>query len=228
MPRIARAAHGGGVYHVLNRGNGRARLFHKDADYDAFLNILGQVRQAVPEVRVLAWCLMPNHWHLILHPRIDGVLSRFMLRLSTTHVRRHFAHYHTTSGGHLYQGRFKSFPIQDDHHLLVACRYVEANALRAGLVEGAERWKWSSLWATERGGAKDQRPDAWPIARPRDWLRKVNAIMTKPELERLHESLKRGRPFGSEAWVLRTAEKLGLQFTLRDRGRPKKAVSHEK
>jgi putative transposase len=117
---------------------------------------------------------------------------------------------------------------QDDYHLLTALRYVEANALRAGLVERAERWKWSSLWAVQRGGEKDQRPDAWPIARPRDWIKKVNAVMTKPELQQLRDSLKRGRPFGDEAWMRRTADTLGLQFTLRDRGRPKRGENEEK
>jgi putative transposase len=228
MPRVARSSAGGVIYHVLNRGNGRAKLFHKDGDYEAFLKILQQVREAVPEVGVLAWCLMPNHWHLILHPQADGVLSRFMLRLSTTHVRRHFAHYHTTSGGHLYQGRFKSFPIEEDYHLLVACRYVEANALRAKLVDRAERWRWSSLWATERGGRHDPRPDAWPISRPRNWVEKVNAVVSKPEVEQLQESFKRGAPFGSEAWTRKTADLLNLQFTLRPRGRPRKVADARK
>jgi len=97
MPRTGRAAAGGVIYHVLNRGNGRSRLFHKEADYDAFLGLLGQVRQVVP-LRLLAWCLTPNHWHLVLWPSHDGQLSRFMLRLSTAHVRRHHAHYHTPCG----------------------------------------------------------------------------------------------------------------------------------
>ena len=102
-------------------------------------------------MRVLSWCLMPNHWHLVLWPREDGQLSRFMLRLCTAHVRRHFAHYQTSCGGHLYQGRFKSFPVQDDFHFLTVCRYVEANALRANLVGRAQDWRWGSLWAWERG-----------------------------------------------------------------------------
>jgi putative transposase len=145
-PALAGGAPGGKVYHILNRGNGRCRLFHNDADCQAFERLVADVREAVP-VHLLAWCLVPNHWHLALFPAEDGQLSRFMLRLSTAHVRRHFAHYHTTSGGHLYQGRFKSFPVQDDGHFLTVCRYVEANPLRAGLVERAGKWRWSSLWA---------------------------------------------------------------------------------
>ena len=220
MPRTGRAAAGGVIYHVLNRGNRRSRLFHKEADYDAFIRLLGQVREAAP-LRVVAWCLMPNHWHLVLWPKDDGQLSRFMLRLSTAHVRRHHAHYHTAGGGHLYQGRFKSFPVQSDEHFLTVCRYVEANALRAKLVERAEGWQWGSLWAT-RQKAADFRPDEWPLPRPADWTRTVNAAIAKDELELLRTSVKRGRPFGSEPWVRRTAEKLGLSFTLRHRGRPRK------
>jgi putative transposase len=146
MPRVGRAAAGGVIYHVLNRGNGRQRLFHKPQDYDAFVRLLAEVKEALP-VRVLSYCLMPNHWHLVLWPHRDGELSRFILRLATAHVRRHFAHYHNTSGGHLYQGRFKSFPVQEDRHFLTVCRYVEANPIRANLVKRAEEWKWSSLRA---------------------------------------------------------------------------------
>jgi putative transposase len=241
MPRIARGAPGGQVYHVLNRGNGRKRLFHKPADYAAFQDLLFEVAEAVP-VRILAWCLMPNHWHLVLWPRADGQLSNFMLRLTTAHVRRHHAHYHTSAGGHLYQGRYKSFPVQDDLHFLVLCRYVEANPLRAGLVErDAARWRWSSLWAAAghpagRGrtgaakgadGASPHQPAPWPVERPADWPAVVNAALPKPDLERVQASVRRGRPFGADAWVHRTAERLGLQFTLRDRGRPKKKMTEK-
>ena len=125
MPRKLRNSRGGLAYHVMNRGNGRAAIFHKPADYEAFLGMLAQVRQAEPGVRVLGFCLMPNHWHLVLWPKADGQLSRFVQRLATTHVRRHHAHYHVQAGGHLYQGRFKAFPIQEDEHLLSVLRYVE-------------------------------------------------------------------------------------------------------
>jgi putative transposase len=148
MPRVGRIAPGGVIYHVLNRGNGRRQVFLKDGDYLAFIKLLAQVREAVP-VDLLAYCLMPNHWHLVLRPAADGDLSKFMLRLTTAHVRRHYAHYHDTAGGHLYQGRFKNFPIEEDPHLLTVLQYVEANALRARLVRRAENWKWGSLYARE-------------------------------------------------------------------------------
>src|SRR5260221_11811046 len=141
MPRQRRQAPGGMIYHCLNRGNGRQRLFHKPADYEAFITILGQAMDRTP-VDLLSYCLMPNHWHLVLRPAGDADLASFMRWVGVTHVRRHHAHYHTRGGGHLYQGRFKSFPAQDDRHLLTVLRYVEANALRARLVDRAEDWRW--------------------------------------------------------------------------------------
>src|SRR5688572_216521 len=168
MPRIGRVAPGGMIYHVLNRGNGRQRLFRKPADYDAFIELLPRVREAVPGVRVLGYCLMPNHWHLALWPRKDGELSSFMLRLQTAHVRRHFAHYPEAGagGGHLYQGRFKNFPVQDDHHLLTLLRYVESNPLRAGLARDPGDWAWCS-YAARRTAAGAALLHPWPVDRPR-------------------------------------------------------------
>ena len=119
-------------------------VFHKDQDFQAFLDMIAQasLRQPMP---ILAYCLMPNHFHLVLWPRHDGDISRWVHWLLTTHVRRYQKHYH--SSGHVWQGRFKSFPIQEDDHLRVVLRYVERNPLRAGLVERAEDWRWSSLHA---------------------------------------------------------------------------------
>ncbi len=88
---------------------------------------------------------MPNHWHFVLRATEDGGMSDFLRWVSLTHTMRLHAHYHTTGEKHIYQGRFKSFPVQDDAHFLTVCRYVERNALRAGLVARAEDWKWGSL-----------------------------------------------------------------------------------
>lgn len=130
-------APGGLVYHVLNRANGRLPIFEKNEDYEAFERVLAQAVQRV-DIRLLAYCVMPNHWHLVLWPRVDGDLSRFVGWLTLTHTQRWHAHRHTTGSGHLYQGRFKSFPVQTDEHFLAVCRYVERNPLRAGLVSRAE------------------------------------------------------------------------------------------
>src|SRR5690348_16103632 len=117
MGRPLRVSQGGFVYHVLNRANARLPLFHKDSDYAAFERILAEAKARVP-MRVLAWCVMPNHWHLVLWPEADGCLSRFVGWLSLTHAQRWHTHYGNSGTGHIYQGRFKSFPIQEDNHFL--------------------------------------------------------------------------------------------------------------
>jgi putative transposase len=222
MPRSGRIAAGGIIYHVLNRGNGRGRLFHKPADYEAFLGIVQQVKAILP-VKVLGYCLMPNHWHFVLRPEHDGDLSRFMLRLTTTHVRRRFAHLQHAAGGHLYQGRFKNFPVEQDMHLLTLLRYVEANPLRAKLARRAGDWKWSSFSA--RGlSAPAGLLDPLPLDLPTDWPELVQQRWEAEELDAVRECLKRGRPFGSSTWVHKTAARFGLGFTLRPRGRPRRST----
>jgi putative transposase len=145
VPRRPRIATGGYVYHALNRAVGRSTIFEKDDDYAAFEAVLEEAREQV-DTRLLAFSVMPNHWHLVLWPREDGDLSDYMGWLTNTHTRRwHLAH-GTVGTGPLYQGRFKSFPIQEDEHFFTVCRYVERNALRANLVTSAEQWRWSSLW----------------------------------------------------------------------------------
>jgi len=137
MPRAPRADEAGGLYHALNRGNARAQIFEKPADYDAFERIVGEGLKLY-DLQVFSYQLLPNHWHLVLRPNRDGEMSRFLRWITATHTMRYHAHYHTSGEGHIYQGRFKSFPLQDDGHFLTVCRYVERNALRAGLVARAE------------------------------------------------------------------------------------------
>ncbi len=137
MPRNPRVAPPGFAYHVLNRAVGHARLFRSKKDYAAFERVLGEARErfATP---LLAWCVMPNHWHLVLWPQKVGELSEFMRWLTVTHTQRWHASHRTSGTGPLYQGRFKSFPIEQDDHLLTVVRYVERNALRASLVTRAK------------------------------------------------------------------------------------------
>src|SRR5262249_12848097 len=120
----------------------------------------------------------------------------------------------------------KSFPVQNDDHLLTVCRYVERNALRAGLVARAEEWAWSSLWQRESGPPEaSEWLTAWPVARGADWLRWVNRAQTPGELEALRRCVQRGQPFGSESWVRRTVARLGLAVAMRPRGRPRKQAA---
>jgi putative transposase len=196
-------------------------LFDKDGDFLAFLKLLEEGRQR-HNMRLLSYCLMSNHWHLVVWPRDDHDLSAFMQWVSTTHVRRWREHRHNVGEGHLYQGRFKSFPIQRDIHLLTVLRYVEANPLRASLVARAEQWPWSSLGRGLSSGDTFVQLSAWPVERATNWLEKVNATPTQMEVEQIRLSVRRGRPFGQAAWVEKTAQALGLQSTLRDPWRPAK------
>lgn len=215
-------APGGIAYHVLNRAVARMPIFRKAADYDAFERILAEAMQRHP-TRLLAYCIMPNHWHLVLWPRKDGELTAFVRWLTHTHVMRWHAHHHTAGTGHLYQGRFKSFPIERDSHLLTVCRYVERNALRAGLVRKAQSWQYNSLWRRENGDAQSRAILAdWPVRRPRKWVAIVNQPQSREELEALRKCVARGAPFGSSGWQRRIATRLSLSHTLRRRGRPKK------
>ena len=221
MPRVARAAPGGSVFHVLNRANGRLTLFRKDEDYLAFDRLLLEAHARTP-TRLLDWCLMPNHWHMVIWPRRDGELTEFLRWLTLTHAQRWKNAHDAVGHGHLYQGRFKSFPVERDGGLSTVLRYVQRNPLRAGLVARAERWRWGSCRVRLHGPAELAGLLAdWPIDTPRDWLSWVNAPQTDAEVAALRESVRRGRPFGRDDWVRRTAARLGLGHTMRPPGRPK-------
>jgi len=221
MPRRARISTGGLAYHILNRRVGRLGLFDKPADYMAFEKILNEAHERTA-IRIAAYCLMPNHWHLVLWPRDDGELSEVMRWITVTHTQRWHAHRQSFGSGPVYQGRFRSFPVQTDEHFLTVARYVERNAVRAKLVKRAEQWQWSSLWRWAQGDPKLLAfLSDWPVKRPRQWVGWVNRPETASELEDLRCSAQRGRPFGSQGWVVRIAKRLSLESTLRPRGRPK-------
>jgi putative transposase len=220
MPRRARQAVGGLVYHVLNRGAGRMLLFGRPGDYDAFERVVAEAQALVP-VRVFAYCLMPNHWHLLVQPRADGELSRFMFWLTMTHVQR-WRHARKLVGlGPLYQGRFKAFATEDDLHFLTVARYVERNALRAGLAPRAENWRHGS--AAARLDPKDHPITLaeWPVPRPVNWLTLLNGRQPEAEEEAVTTRIRSGRPYGSATWESTTADRLGLRPP-RPRGRPPK------
>jgi putative transposase len=243
MPRYARKVVDEGIYHVLNRGNGRMRIFHKAGDFGAFIKLLEEGRRRVG-VRIFGYCLMDNHWHLVVWVRRGQDLSRFVGWVCSTHVRRWREHRGSGGEGHLYQGRYKSFLVQRDAHFLTLMRYVESNPLRARMVKRAEDWRWSSIGADgggDRGGSGGEKSRnvplnsaeasaeggvrlelaEWPVERPRNWLEILNEPMREEEVERVRVSLKRGRPFGGEKWVKRVVGRLGLEWTVRDPWRPK-------
>ena len=208
------------MYHVLNRANGRLRIFKKAGDFAAFEAILAEGAQRF-RMRILGWCLMSNHWHLVLWPRKDGDLSAFMQWVTMTHSQRWHAAHATAGMGHVYQGRFKSFPVQSGAYYAALLRYVESNPLRAGLVQSSSEWPWSSL-AVRLGAEKEGLvPSKGPIKLPDNWAALVDLLPGETDLATIENCLRRGCPCGPDAWVKRTAARLELESTLRPRGRPR-------
>jgi putative transposase len=216
VARCRRTSVGGYCYHAINRGNQKKEVFHDRGDYARFMLLIARACERVP-MRLLAWCLMPNHFHLVLWPHDDGDMSRWMHWLLTSHVRWHHKKYETS--GRIWQGRFKSFPIQQDEHLMTVERYVERNPLRAGLVRRAEEWTWSSLGPWLTGDERSLLHDG-PVSRWNEWLRFVSEPRSQTELDQVRNSVNREAPFGDEDWTLATAARLDLAWTLRGQGRP--------
>ncbi|MDZ4782993.1 MAG: transposase [Planctomycetia bacterium] len=229
MPRRARSLVGGYPYHVLNRANGRLRLFKKEEDFAAFDAVVRQTLERVP-LRLLGFCVMSNHWHFVVWPRRDEgpLVSEFFRLLTVTHSRRWHAHRRTSGMGHVYRGRFKAFPVEADEHLLTVLRYVERNALRAGMVARAEDWRWGSLWLRVHGSPDEQAilTDP-PVKLGRDWPEQVNRPQTDGEVAALRRSVNRGQPYGGDVWRARTIRRLGLEHTVRSQGRPRKTSLEE-
>jgi putative transposase len=194
---------GGLCYHVMNRGNERQAIFHDDNEYTSFMQLLQRVRKQQP-IRILALCLMPNHFHLCLYPHNDGDLGRFMQRVTTAHVSQFRRTY--PGVGHVWQGRFKAFAAQDDAHLMNVLAYIERNPVRAGLAERAEQWEWSSAFvrlqpieATRNSVVLDD----WPVPRPADWLERINRSEREDVLAAIRKCALRDAPYGSAEWIAR-------------------------
>ncbi|UCC39536.1 MAG: transposase [Candidatus Aminicenantes bacterium] len=224
MPRGARGLSEGSIYHVLNRGNGKQEVFHKDQDFVVFIRIMKEAKKRYP-LNIFAYCLMPNHFHIVLKPNRANHLSNWIQLLMTSHVRRYHNHYQTN--GHIWQGRYKNFIIQRDEHLLTVLRYVEANPIRAGLVSSARDWLWSShneRICDEIDGIVDNPP----IDLPSDWARYVDEPLRYTELGKLHQSVNRQSPYGNAEWQREMIVQLGLQHTIRPRGRPKKEADADR
>lgn len=222
MARKPRIAPGGIVYHVLNRAAGKIRFLKRDKDFLALENMIIEAHQRHP-LNIHAYCLMGTHWHFVVLPREDGDLTAFFRWLAHTHAMRWRVSHRTVGYGPLYQGRFKSFPVQQDEtHFLNVCRYVERNALTAGLVKHAEHWRWSSLWAREHGTEELKAVlSPWPVRRRANWAQFVNDPITQTEMQRLDVCVDRGQPFGNENWTRRMVNRLHLQHTSRREGRPR-------
>ena len=222
MPRQARIAVANTVYHVINRANGRQTIFHSEEDYRHLEDLL-QEAVDLTGMRLLGYCIMPNHWHLVLYPSTDTQMAEFMGWLTNTHTRQYRTRTRTIGYGHLYQDRYKSFPVQNDKHLVDLIRYVEQNPLRARLVKRSEDWRWSSLYRREKGTAREKKLlSVLPTKLPHNYLTSVNQILTDDTLEEIRYAVNKGKPYGGMTWVERMIEKFNLMHTTRGPGRPKK------
>jgi Transposase and inactivated derivatives len=220
MGRVPRVDVGGEVYHVINRANARMQIFFKEEEYQLLEQIFKDGLKKY-DMRILAYCIMPNHFHLVLHPKADGDLQRFMQWVTLTHTQRWHAQHESTGTGHLYQGRYKSFLIEQGRHLLTVIRYVERNPLRAKLVKQIINWQYSSLY--QRLQPKTFLAP-WPIDKPKDYLEFVETPLTASELETTRYSVNRGKPLGTETWTNKMLDRHNLTITTRERGRPKKGT----
>lgn len=197
MPRRPRIGTAGQIFHVINRGVRKSPLFDTDAQYRAFEELLCEARERTP-VKLHTFCLMSNHFHLVATPQKDGQLSEFMRWLTVTHARRRHIQKDTLGTGAVYQGRFRAFRVQNDQHFLRVCRYVERNALRAGLVDRAEKWRWSGLWHHCRNSNLFV-ADPWPVPRPPDWVSLINVIDS--DVEAIRASVRSSTPYGATEWA---------------------------
>jgi putative transposase len=197
MPRRARTTPGGYCYHVINRGNNRQEVFHTESDYLCFVEAMQRTEQIL-RIRLLAYCLMPNHFHLVVWPVAEGDLSHWMQRVMSTFNHRYRKDH--PGCGHLWQGRFKSIPVQENDHLCRVIRYVERNPLRGGLVEQSEDWQWSSLKRSSGPGDSHWLTEP-PVKRPGDWIDIVNRTDNEAELAAIRGRVEADEPYGEEGWL---------------------------
>lgn len=180
MPRPPRDIPDDCVLHIINRRNDRQLLFAKPLDYQQFLSLLSHAKSKHP-VRIIAYALMPNHWHLVIWVESSTQISLFMHWLTGTHAARVRWQTRTVGEGHVYQGRYRAFLIDGEARYFRLLQYVEANPLRARLVRRAEDWRWSSL--EERLGRLRGLVEPGPIGLPLRWTDIVNGPLSREDLE---------------------------------------------
>ncbi|MCK9344994.1 MAG: transposase [Candidatus Pacebacteria bacterium] len=224
MSRNARVDVGGEIYHVINRANGRFKIFDEDKDYKLFEQLLLETKE-LNGMRILAYVIMPNHWHLVLYPKNDGDLGVFMQRLTNAHTRKVHAKTGTNGNGHLYQGRYKSFLVDSENYLLSVIKYVERNPVRAKLVISCEDWEWGSAYFRLARKRKNvELIDLPPINLPIDYKQWINAPEKQDEVDTIRISVNKSVPYGGEGWVEKMVVKHKLESTLKSPGRPKKRI----
>jgi putative transposase len=206
MPRPQRRYRQGEIHHVINRANERETLFFDEGDYRTFIDLLAHAVSRA-NLGLAGYCVMPNHWHLVIVTSGHRDLSRGMQWLTGTHAQRWSRSHPRRGPGHVYQGRFKSTPVQYGINLCRLLRYVERNALAAGLVSRAEAWQWGSAFQRHRGAGD---PPLLPqtFLPPDQWLEHVNAPVIDREIG---NAIRRNLPIGDSDWIAARREELRIR-----------------
>lgn len=221
MARSARVDVGGQIYHVINRAIMRLQIFNTPEDYSLFLKLLRDA-QELTGIQVLAYCVMPNHWHLLLCTKNDGELSLFMHALTNSHTRIVHTSTKTVGTGPLYQGRYKSFLVENDRHFLTVFKYIERNAVRAGLSLTAEEWRWGSSWLRTHGTSLQKKLLAdTPVGLPGSYIVWVNIPDKEDDIQSIRVSVNKGTPYGRTSWIEQMVDRHQLTTTVRGVGRPR-------
>ena len=189
MSRDLRFLPPGSVVHCVNRGNDRRLLFERAPDYEDFLRMVAWAKGKCP-VRILAYCIMSNHWHFLFWVLKEGDVSRFLHRLTSTHAISWRRRTKTVGDGHVYKDRFHDSKIFTDRYYYNALRYIEQNPLRANLVHASANWRWSSLQerlGNERGIIQEEGPAPLPF----EWPRIVDEHLSADDIEEIRSSLHR-------------------------------------
>jgi putative transposase len=188
MPSRSRNLPAGCVVHVVNRGNDKRALFERAEEFEEFLGLVAWAKTVCP-VRIVAYCIMSNHWHFVFWVEIEWDVSAFLHRLTTTHAKRWRRRTGTEGNGHVYQDRFKGSSIFSERYYYNCLRYVEQNPLQAGLVRSAKEWRWSSLGERLGNGRGILSPD--PAGLPLGWAELVDLPLEQPDVDEIRKRLKR-------------------------------------
>ena len=215
MPRFARLVVPGYPHHVTQRGSRRQQTFFDEDDYSAYLDLIAeQLPRAGADV--LAYCLMPNHVHLILVPHNERSLATLLRKAHARYARRINERHEWQ--GHLWQERFHSF-VMDEEHLLAAVRYVELNPVRAGLCERADEWPWSSVHFHLHGSVDPLMGDDRMHQYIDDWATYLDETCLNAKIGQLRRHTRNGRPAGNASFIRNLEELSGRRLVRRKRGR---------
>ena len=219
MSRPKRIEKGMMLYHVSNHTWKHLRVFGSKANRQLFVEAMSQVQQRVP-VRIVSYCILKDHWHILLWMNRVPRLSEFMKRLLVMHSQRWHSIHNSLGGGTLYTGRYKSFPVQKSHCCSVM-RFIESHPVRSGEVDNPLDWEFGSYFCRYEDTPPLELSQP-PNACGSNYRQLVKRGSPQKDLAAIRNSIKRGAPYGDPAWVARTAKALELESTLRRRGRPSK------